>query len=88
MYMNSLVDLLLSKMSKILFFTLLFTLTLRGYCKDFTSLQGDSDSISDNVKISLLTCSPYDELYTSYGHSAIHIFDRNLNVDVVFNYNL
>ena len=86
MYMNSLVDLLLSKMGKILLFTLFFTITLHGYCKDFTYLQDDSASISDNVKISLLTCSPGDELYTSYGHSAIHIFDRNLNVDVVFNY--
>lgn len=73
-------------MRKILLFTLLFTLTLCGYSKDFTTLQISNNSLSNNVKISLLTCSPGDELYTSYGHSAIRILDKNLNVDVVFNY--
>lgn len=38
------------------------------------------------VKISLLTCSPGQELYSSFGHTAIRIQDSALHTDFVFNY--
>lgn len=39
-----------------------------------------------DIQISLLTCSPGEELYSTFGHSAIRIIDTAANRDVVFNY--
>jgi hypothetical protein len=39
-----------------------------------------------NLRISLLTCSPGEELYSSWGHTAIRVTDRNTAMDMVFNY--
>lgn len=41
---------------------------------------------SEDIVISLLTCSSGSELYSAYGHSAIRLKDPNLGLDVVFNY--
>ncbi|MGN0029958.1 MAG: DUF4105 domain-containing protein [Marinilabiliaceae bacterium] len=41
---------------------------------------------SEDVEISLLTCSSGDELYSAYGHSAVRLKDSKLGLDVVFNY--
>jgi hypothetical protein len=41
---------------------------------------------SDNTIISVLTCSPGDELYSKFGHSAFRIQDFNNHYDVVYNY--
>jgi len=43
---------------------------------------------SDNIKISLLTCSPGIELYSLFGHSAIRIQDPSRKLDLVFNYGI
>ncbi|GAB3008029.1 DUF4105 domain-containing protein [Cyclobacterium sediminis] len=37
-------------------------------------------------KISLLTCDPGDELYSTFGHSAIRIVELESGQDLVFNY--
>ncbi len=50
------------------------------------NLQVFAVNLSVNSKISLLTCSAGEELYTSFGHSAIHVRDDSLGVNVVFNY--
>ncbi len=42
--------------------------------------------LSDSSKISLLTCSPGDELYSVFGHSAVRVTDPVNKIDVVFNY--
>jgi hypothetical protein len=42
--------------------------------------------LSPEAKISLLTCSPGDELYSIFGHSAIRVADSLQNFDTVFNY--
>jgi hypothetical protein len=42
--------------------------------------------LSPEAKISLLTCSPGDELYSIFGHSAIRVTDSLQNFDNVFNY--
>ncbi len=45
------------------------------------------DSASDcRLKISLLTCSPGEELYSIFGHSAFRVTDQVSGADIIFNY--
>jgi Domain of unknown function (DUF4105) len=41
---------------------------------------------SCGIRISLLTCTPGTELYSTFGHSAFRVVDTNNNTDIVFNY--
>lgn len=41
---------------------------------------------SSRLRISLLTCTPGDELYSTFGHSAFRIIDSNSVTDIVYNY--
>ncbi|MFN8251990.1 MAG: DUF4105 domain-containing protein [Ferruginibacter sp.] len=41
---------------------------------------------SSHIRISLLTCTPGDELYSTFGHSAIRIVDSSSVSDIVYNY--
>ncbi|MFC4262236.1 DUF4105 domain-containing protein [Ferruginibacter yonginensis] len=41
---------------------------------------------SSRIQISLLTCSPGDELYSTFGHSALRVIDSNSVTDHVYNY--
>lgn len=43
-------------------------------------------TLTENAEISILTCSEGAELYSLFGHSAIHVRDAALNIDWVFNY--
>jgi hypothetical protein len=43
-------------------------------------------ALSPAAKISLVTCSPGDELYTAFGHSAIRILDPELGFDRLYNF--
>jgi hypothetical protein len=43
-------------------------------------------NLSNEGEISLLTCSPGDELYSQFGHSALRVKDSLNNLDIVFNY--
>ncbi|HEY0059625.1 MAG TPA: DUF4105 domain-containing protein [Flavisolibacter sp.] len=38
------------------------------------------------LRISLLTCSPGEELYSTFGHSALRVSDASNGMDVIFNY--
>ena len=62
-------------MKRLLFAFLLFTF-------HFSPAQTDSCGI----RISLLTCTPGQELYSTFGHSALRVFDSVNNADLVFNY--
>ena len=42
--------------------------------------------LSDSSQISLLTCSPGEELYSAFGHTGIRVTDYKNDFDVVFNY--
>jgi len=42
----------------------------------------------DSVQIGLITCSPHDEVYSLYGHTAIHFVDQRHQTDLVFNYGI
>lgn len=44
--------------------------------------------LSDRARISLITCSPGDELYARYGHTAIRVCDKENDLDVCFNYGI
>jgi hypothetical protein len=59
-------------------------LCLISFCAavPFRSLAQDSS----HTQISLLTCTPGDELYSIFGHSAIRIIDSNSVTDIVYNY--
>jgi hypothetical protein len=41
---------------------------------------------AQNYQISLITCDPGDELYSTFGHSAIRVLDTESGRDLVFNY--
>ena len=42
--------------------------------------------LSDKASVSILTCGRGDELYTTFGHTAIRIKDSINHLDVVYNY--
>lgn len=44
------------------------------------------DYAPDSVRISLLTCSPHDEVYSLYGHTAIRYEDKAKGIDIAINY--
>ena len=46
----------------------------------------DTNGRYDSIHISLLTCSPHDEVYSLYGHSAIRYRDDVDGVDLAINY--
>ncbi len=48
--------------------------------------QDSSFAEGSRLRISLLTCTPGDELYSLFGHSAIRVIDSNSVSDIVFNY--
>lgn len=43
---------------------------------------------SKSAYISILTCSPGNEIYSHFGHTAIRYVDKSSGVDIVFNYGL
>jgi len=45
-------------------------------------------SIGDSAVVSLITCSPGEEVYSKFGHTAIRINDSTRGVDLVFNYGI
>ncbi len=49
----------------------------------FTSVAAQDSS---RLRISLLTCTPGDELYSTFGHSAFRVIDSNAVTDIVYNY--
>jgi hypothetical protein len=44
--------------------------------------------VSDSAVVSLITCSPGEEVYSKFGHTAIRVKDKTKNIDVVFNYGI
>jgi Domain of unknown function (DUF4105) len=49
-------------------------------------LFGFSQADSCHLRISLLTCSPGEELFTVWGHSALRVTDSSKGSDIVYNY--
>lgn len=64
---------------KILFFLFLHFINLTF---------SQSIPLSDKCKISVLTCGNGNQLYSTFGHTAIRISDYERNLDVVYNYGM
>ncbi|MFD1316156.1 Lnb N-terminal periplasmic domain-containing protein [Namhaeicola litoreus] len=45
-----------------------------------------SVELSENAEISVITCGPGNELYSTFGHSAFRIQDKKQDIDKVYNY--
>ncbi|MEI7502316.1 MAG: DUF4105 domain-containing protein, partial [Paludibacter sp.] len=65
-------------MKKIFLIIIIFTSILK--------INAQQISISDSAVISLITCSPGQEVYSIFGHTAIRVKDATTGVDIVFNY--
>ena len=42
--------------------------------------------LSEKAKFSLITCSPGTEVYSLFGHSALHLSDPDQGIELVYNY--
>ncbi len=51
-----------------------------------TSQNLNLPELSEDAEFSLITCSPGDEIYNLFGHSAIRLRDPNLRLDFVYNF--
>ena len=47
-----------------------------------------AQSRMDSVEIGLVTCSPHEEIYSLYGHTALRYHDLHTGEDLVFNYGI
>jgi hypothetical protein len=65
-------------MIKKLLFTLLVLVTFNGFSQNL--------SLSEQAKVSILTCGTGPESYAMYGHTGIRIKDKVTGLDVVYNY--
>jgi hypothetical protein len=45
-----------------------------------------SQSLDDASRVSLITCGPGSDLYATFGHSAVQVYDARLGIDRVYNY--
>ena len=52
----------------------------------FAYLISFSQTDTCRLRISLLTCGPGEELYSTFGHTAIRVTDSSNRMDIVFNY--
>ncbi len=49
--------------------------------------QIDSNNYSGcKLRVSLLTCTPGQELYSTFGHSAVRVSDSSTGMDIIYNY--
>lgn len=61
----------------ILVVCLFFTFSI-SYCQSIT--------LSDQAKVSVITCGTGNELHSLFGHTGIRILDETLGIDLVYNY--
>ncbi|WEK35819.1 MAG: DUF4105 domain-containing protein [Candidatus Pseudobacter hemicellulosilyticus] len=65
------------KIARLLLFLLALHFTGTSYARQDSTCR---------LRISLLTCSPGEELYSAFGHTAIRVVDSTLGTDIVYNY--
>ena len=63
---------------------LLFT-PMKSLANDSIAQKGQS-LLCDSVEVSLLTCSPHEEIYSLYGHTALRWHDMAKGEDIAFNW--
>lgn len=59
---------------------IVFATSLQSYAQD------NQRTPTDSIEIGLLTCSPHNEVYSLYGHTALHYHDLRTDRHWVFNY--
>ena len=64
--------------------TIIFIFLLGSYSIGFSQ----NNTISKNAQISILTCGSGSELYSTFGHSAIRIWDPVTRTDNIYNYGI
>ena len=47
-----------------------------------------ANSLSNESKISILTCDEGKEIYTLFGHSAVRVYDPKNNIDEIYNWGM
>ena len=52
------------------------------------SLGVQAQELSEEARISLITCTPGEELYARYGHTALRVCDPKNDIDIAFNYGI
>ncbi len=50
------------------------------------AVRAQDSSENCGLSVSLLTCSPGEELYSTFGHSALRVVDTASGMDIIFNY--
>ena len=63
-------------------------LLITGIIIFFLNVHAQQITFSDSTVISLITCSPGEEVYSKFGHTAIRINDHKNGNDYVFNYGI
>lgn len=58
------------------------------FCFLFLKLSAQELTFSDSAVISIITCSPGQEVYAKFGHSGIRVNDAAKNIDFIFNYGI
>lgn len=53
-----------------------------------TVRSGETLATPDSIRISLLTCSPGQEIYTLFGHTGIRYENYSKGIDIVYNYGI
>ena len=64
----------------------LLTLLLFCLLLPLTKMQAQQVPLSDKATISLLTCGTGEELYATFGHTAIRVYDPLRGIDSVYNF--
>ena len=59
---------------------------LFAICYLLLAVNTNAQTLSPTGKISLLTVSPGEELYSAFGHSALWVYDYERGIDRVYNY--
>lgn len=57
-------------------------------CGVLSTFSQESQLLSNDAQVSLITCSPGTAIYELFGHSGIRVLDKEKNIDVTFNYGL
>jgi len=64
----------------------IFTLAINFIFFTVVFAQQDSSNQNCHFWVSLLTCTPGSELYSTFGHSALRVLDSATNTDIIYNY--
>lgn len=72
---------IVSNMPKKAFYILLVALIM-----PVTEAAAQAKTLSENAKISMLTCGPGEAVYSKFGHSALWVYDPSTRTDRIYNY--